>query len=458
MSDSRFNCFAAIDYRYWEVELAPYLSENASTKAKLLVELSLVNTLNDFELCPKNVVSDIKQATQQVTTEEVYAEEKITRHDIKALVNCIKKYLKLNDSIPFVHKGLTSFDTIDSANAYRYKQAMNNVVIPGLKELLQLLIILSIKYAHLPQVGRTHGQHASPVTFGNTIAGYVSRLGSSILHLEENTSNIVGKISGAVGCYNGLSLIVDNPIELEKNVLSQLDLQPAQFSSQIAPPGPLYRIASELVNTCGILANIARDMRNLQRTEIGEIGEKFIKGQVGSSTMPHKKNPINFENVESVFKIVKGKFITVMDDVISEHQRDLTGSASGRTYGEIIAYAFHAVKRLKRTLSKLEVNTDRIADNLNLQNGVIGAEPLYILLAEQGHPRAHEAAKEFALKCYETGFSFEDIVKSNSEIGMYLEKMTEYQLSCIFDPTNYTGLAEKQAKVIGQQWKDIFNL
>src|SRR5262249_45260386 len=150
--------------------------------------------------------------------------------------------------------------------------------------------------------------------------------------------------------------------------------------------------------TAGILANLSDDMRNLQRTEIAEVGEEFEARQVGSSTMPQKRNPINFENAKSCWKIVAPRIVTLFMDQISEHQRDLTNSASARTYGEVIAYVVATTKRLTRTMGKLTVDRANLEKNLNMQKGMIVAEPLYIILAALGHPDAHEKVRTLTLE------------------------------------------------------------
>src|SRR5262249_29305451 len=148
-----------------------------------------------------------------------------------------------------------------------------------------------------------------------------------------------GKFAGAVGAYNASSLFFPDPEAFEVDVLKEMGLRPAEQSSQVTPNEPVVRLLAEITIACGIMANLADDMRHLQRTEIGEIGEEFEAAQVGSSTMPQKRNPINFENAKSLWKIIVPRVTTAFMDQISEHQRDLTNSASARTYGETILYA-----------------------------------------------------------------------------------------------------------------------
>ena len=182
--------------------------------------------------------------------------------------------------------------------------------------------------------------------------------------MRELSSNLPGKFSGAVGAYNASSLFFDDPEKFEEEVLAELGLKPAEISSQIVPAEPLMRLIFETMVVAGIMADLADDMRHLQRTEIGEVGEEFESSQVGSSTMPQKRNPINFEKVKSLWKIIVPRIITLMMDQLSEHQRDLTNSASARTYPEIIAYTISMARVMNRVMGKLKIDRGNMERNL----------------------------------------------------------------------------------------------
>ena len=333
INTSIFNGKSPLDYRYSEPELNKYLSEEGFTRYKLNVEMALIQSLIERGLC--DIETEIQKACDDITTEEIYAEEDRIHHDIRALVNCVQKRVS-DEARPYVHMTATSFDISDTANAARYKDAVEMQLLPRLIDLEEILIALTKREAETVQIGRTHGQHAVPITFGFAMGLYVERLGGCIEKIKATTDEMVGKFSGAVGAYNASALFFDDPEEFEEQVLEKMDLQPAGHSTQIVPPESRTRLFSEICIMTSVLANLADDMRNLQRTEIAEVGEAFAKGQVGSSTMPQKRNPINFENVKSLWKIMEGHRLTLALDQISEHQRDLTNSASGRIYVEII--------------------------------------------------------------------------------------------------------------------------
>ncbi len=447
-----FDNISPVDYRYWDEEVAKYLSENGFTRYKLLVELALMKVLARRGICSGSVANEVAIACDLVTTPEVYEEEDRVKHDIRALVNCIRAKVS-TEAKPFVHMTATSYDIVDSANAARYKEVTKKVLIPSLKKLQDVLINITLREAETVQIGRTHGQHAVPITFGFSIAGYVSRLGGSIKKLKEFAEELLGKFSGAVGPYNASSLFFDDPEGFEAEILGELGLVSAEHSTQIVPPEALTRLFCEITIVAGILANLADDMRHLQRTEIGEVGEEFEEAQVGSSTMPQKRNPINFENAKSFWKIVAPRIGMVFMDQISEHQRDLTNSASARTYGEVIAYVVSTAKRLTRTMRKLKVDRENLKKNLAMQRGLIVAEPLYLILAALGHPDAHEKVRLLTLQAQREQRSLEEVASNDAEIQEYIKRMTPHQRQILSDPSLYTGIAAKKAKKIAEKYK-----
>ena len=444
------------DFRYWIEEAAFFLSENGATRYKLKVEAALARILYRWGLCDIGIAQEIKLACNRVTTEEVYAEEKRIKHDIRALVNCIRAKVS-DDAKPFIHLGATSFDIIDTANTARYNDFIGQVFLPALIELETALIDITRRHADTGQIGRTHGKHAEPITFGFAMAEYVSRVGGCTIAIEERASELVGKFSGAVGAYNAPSILFDDPEEFEAEVLAELGLKPASHSTQIVQPEPLLRLLQEIVVLIGVLANLNDDMRHLQRSEIGEVSEAKSKEQVSSSTMPHKDNPIGVENGKSMWKIIMPKIITVYMDQISEHQRDLTNSASGKTYPEIFAYAFYTVKRLTGIMEKLVVNKENLKRNLASARDSI-AEPLYIILASLGHPDAHEKIRVLTLEARKKQKSLVEIAEKDAELKPYFARMTDKQKNILSGKSKYTGIAEQKANKVADEWADRFGI
>ena len=451
-SGDTFNTIDPLDSRYYDIEIAKYLSERSRIAYQAQVEAALAHTLAEFGICSQTVANQIESACHQVTVEDVYKEEQTTKHDIKALVNCIKRELP-KTAQPYVHFGATSHDIISTASSLQLRTATNELVIPRLKSLIQTLLVLTKTHAKTVQIGRTHGQHAVPITFGFAMAEYVSRLGENLLALQDLSSHLPGKFAGAVGAYNALNIFVDDPVKFEKTLLSHLGLKPASYSTQIVPPDSTIRLLDELTITAGIMANLSHDMRHLQRTEIAEIRERFEPGQTGSSTMAHKRNPWNFENVISMAKQVIAQQVNASLNISSEHQRDLTDSASSRFYVISLASVASMAERLNKVMSKIEVDGAAMQRNLHLTKGAIAAEPLYLLLEKYGHTKAHEAVKVISQKALADDISLADAVQSDKQLAPYWKNFTDPERLLIKKPENkYTGLATHRALAIHRQW------
>ncbi|MDP6647779.1 MAG: lyase family protein, partial [Candidatus Woesearchaeota archaeon] len=409
-----FDTISPLDFRYYGrnerifQKLQPYLSENAMIRHMAKVEAALTNILAKKGICGKKIADEVEKASKKISAEEVYVEEDKLKHNVRALVNCIRNRVS-DEAKPFIHFTATSHDIISTADALRYKEFTNSVLIPALIDFEKTLVDLALRERNTLQVGRTHGQHAVPITFGFALAQYVSRFGNSILKIRKSGNNLRGKIAGAVGSYNASSLFFRNPEEFEKQVLQELNLKPSPISTQIPEAEFMVDYVNDVVESFGVLANLSDDMRNLQRSEIAEVGEIFTSKQVGSSTMPQKRNPINFENVKSLWKEFMPRIITLYSDQISEHQRDLTNSASSRFIPEILAAFYISVKRLNRTMKSLNVDKGNLKKNFDMNKGLIVAEPLYILLAAYNHPDAHEAVKQLTLKAQSTKKPLQEI-------------------------------------------------
>ena len=324
-----------LDHRYFLAnrelyeKLSLYLSEEANIRYCLQTEVvllvSLLEEVQKQDLDSK-LIERLTQLPRQVQPVEVYREEAKTHHNIRALVNVLKTHVPPEYRY-LVHLGATSADILETSASVRIKEAMRMVILPEVISLVESLCNLTLRTAEVPQIGRTHGQHAVPITFGYAMAEYVSRLGKSVSRMESKASNLRGKLSGAVGAYNATSLIVAEPEDLERRFLEKLDLLPSDHSTQILEPEYLLELLLEVNTAFGIQANLADDLRNLQRTEIGEVREHFGGDQVGSSTMPQKRNPWNSEHVKSLWKAFGPRIGSFFLDQVSEHQRDLTNSA-----------------------------------------------------------------------------------------------------------------------------------
>ncbi|MDR2245989.1 MAG: adenylosuccinate lyase [Treponema sp.] len=466
-----FQNLSPIDHRYSVSEkdvfdsLLPWLSEEASITACVRAEIALVTAHLEIRgaLTPE-VRAGLEMAGASVKAAEVYAEEEKTRHTIRALVNVLKARVP-PETAPLVHLGATSADILDTGLSWRIRGAVREAILPRLKKLELLLCAVVEKEAETPQVGRTHGQHAVPVTLGFAFAEYASRLGKSVIELERRAGQLKGKLAGAVGAYNALCMIVRDPEDLERRYLAELGLEPSEHSTQLVEPEYLLRLLLEINLAFGIIANLADDLRNLQRTEIGELREGFAADQVGSSTMPQKRNPWNSEHVKSLWKAFMPRVITFYLDQISEHQRDLTNSASQRFIADYLTGFCLAVSRMTSVVEGLRADRERLLANLRgvVPSGIL-AEPAYILLAETGVSDAHEVIRRITLKAEKEGLTFAQALAGEKAVfDRIAGKMAELKIApskadalSFFDhPEQYRGLSATKAGTIAAKYKKL---
>jgi adenylosuccinate lyase len=456
----RFDNVSPIDYRYYGdnpgffARLQPYVSEAGNIRYLATVELALVRQLAKWNACPPDVPRQVESAIQKITADEVYREEKRVHHNIRALVNCIRKHVSPS-ARPYVHLFATSADVMDTSTALRYKELVRDVLLPDLIALEEVLIDLAKTNADQVQIGRTHGQHAVPVTFGFALALYVSRIGSRIKAIDLAHRNLRGKFTGAVGAFNALSLFSNDPSSLEREFLADLGLMPSDtsISSQIVEPESLTDLVYAVTSCFSVLANLADDIRHLIRSEIGELIDVYQAEEVGSSTMPHKMNPKNFENVKSLWKQFMPRMMTVFMDQISEHQRDLTNSASGRFLPELFTGFCYAVDRLKDGLGKVEVNEDRMRQNIEVSKQHYVAEPLYVILALQGFPDAYDTVMELSREARRSGTPLAELAKKDPRVQPYLDKLQQHHREVLDDPTTYVGDAPRRTIATCDQWE-----
>ena len=457
--ESRFDAISPLDSRFYGGDqavfesLRPYLSAAATIRYQARVEAALAAVMADAGICDRGVATAIAGAADRVTAEEVAAEEARTRHDVRALVNVIRSKVP-DEAKRYVHLGATSYDIVDTANALRYRECIDTAVVPAIAAAVARCITIAEAEADTPQIGRTHGRHAEPVTFGFAMASYVSRLGGRIERVQEAARRLPGKLSGAVGAYNAMGLLTADPRDLEERFLRSLGVGRRSTSSQIVEAEGWADLAHACITALGVMANLADDMRQLQRTEIGEVAEAFANDQVGSSTMPHKRNPVSFENVKSLWKAMAPRILTTYMDQISEHQRDLTNSASQRFLGEILAATAYAARRLASSLEGIRVDRERLRANLALTRGAIVAEPLYVLLAKYGHPDAHEAVRRLTLEAERTGRTVMEVATVDAEVRSYLSKIGTDERRFLERPEEYRGLSAEVAREVAATWRD----
>lgn len=397
--------FSPWDTRYRN-DLPFSLSEEAILESQVEVEKAWLKTLMDQKICPEMSSRDLDTAWLGLGAAEIDAIEKKTQHATRALVEALaNRLIKAGraDVAHWVHVGITSFDTVDTAQRLRLRKFMTEDYLPGLKSLREELKRWSLLHKNTPQVGRTHGQWAVPSYFALNFAEALHRIEKIEKRVLADLDGLCGQASGAVGAYQGIAVLVEDPIELEKKFLKTLNLRSNFGATQILPPEDILFLANDLLAISSVISKVAEDMRHLARSEISEVAEGLAPGQVGSSTMPQKRNPWNLEHVCSLYKILLSRIQLIEADLISEHQRDLTNSASGRFYIEFFLVAFLMQKRLKKVLERMEAFPDSMKKHLDSAGSSVMAESIYIWLTKNGVSDAHSMVREASRRAEKSG-------------------------------------------------------
>ncbi|MCR8454403.1 MAG: adenylosuccinate lyase [Crenarchaeota archaeon] len=430
-----------IEYRYGCEELRRILSVQNLYKTMAWIEYLVVRAQEKRGLVPKGTSEALRRSLDEFSIDAVFEEERITRHDIMALINVLAR--KMGELGEWLHIGLTSEDLRDTAKMVVIKDSMK-IIKRKLLNLLEKLADLAEKYMNLPCVARTHGIHANVYLFGRKFAVFAEeflRHWERIQDLEKRL--YVGKISGAVGIHTGLGELGE---EIEAEVLSELGLKPDRSAVQIISRDILAELFLLFANISSSLDKLATEIRNLQRTEIAEVEEEFIETQIGSTAMPHKRNPIAAENVSSLAKILRSLTIAALENIITWHERDLTNSGAERI---LIPEAFlildEQLDKMIRILSRLKVDTDKVRENLNMTKGLIFSEILANALALKGYgrARAYMLVRELAMKAHETKETFMDLVLSNH---IFRQHFKEEELKQLFEPEPHLAVAKKMIR------------
>lgn len=433
-------------------------SERMSDQALYLdycvkVELALLTCLARRDYFAPELVEETRKRCAEITFDEVQAEEERVRHDLKAVVN--RMVARAPEPVkPFIHLGATSYDILSNAHALRLRDGLRDFVLDALKGVASELCRLAENHADTPYIGRTHGQHAEPLSFGYSMAVYLDRICYEIEAIERAAAGLRGKFSGAVGGYVALGLLFDDARAFEAEVLAEVGLKPHLTSTQIVHPESALEAYHHLGASFGVLANLADDMRHLQRSEIAEVAERYAaESQVGSSAMPHKQNPITWENIKSLWKVFMPQLTTAYMDQLSEHQRDLTNSASARFMPRLILGLLVAATRAKRALSHLVVCDETMAQRLKSLDKVVSG-PAQVLLSSVGHPDAHEQVRREALG---EGKLLERL-EQNPSLAGYLVRLSAAQREALTEPSKLTAPSAGAARGAAAYWRDRLKL
>ncbi len=454
--------------RYQPKDLQPVFGYDNLFQTVAEVEIATMRTLAEIGIIPEADIVSLTLAVEQgllaIPTSEVDdVEREVTKHDIRAWVRIAQS--KVDPGLRrWIHVPLTSYDALDTARALQFVRG-HEVVKRLTDRVIGHFVEQVNTFASLPQIGRTHGQHALPITVGFWFATILSRILTNIQSANSAAEKLVGKISGAVGVYNaqvGLGIAARcGDKTFEERVLEKLGLKAAPISTQILPPEPLADYLFSYIKLSAALGQFGRDGRHLMRTEIGELGEPFEKGQVGSSTMAHKRNPINFENLEGTWIKSQVEFGKVLATMVSEHQRDLVGSSIARDFPTIVVNLVSQLNTLLREvggkpfISRISVDEASLKRNFEAQGDVILAEPIYIALQMAGYDGdAHELVNHMAMPySKKQNVSLLDATKwalEQESADQAWEKIPPETLHMLEKPAAYTGAAALKAREIAK--------
>ena len=414
--------------RYSRAEMKDIFSEENKFHKWLAVELAVVKARMKLGEIPKESYQKIeKNASFDVN--RIKEIEKRTRHDMLAFIENINE--NLGNESKYIHEGITSNDIKDTGLALQLNDALD-LIEDDLLKLNKIIKEKAVYYKETVMIGRTHGIHAEPITFGLKLAVWFEEIKRHIKRIRQLRDFIkVGQISGAVGTYATI-----NP-EVEKLVMQELDLETAVITNQILQRDRHADLVSKLSLVASSLEKFSTEIRNLQRTDILEVEEDFSKGQKGSSAMPHKKNPIVTERISGLARIIRGNLIPAFEDINLWHERDLTHSSVERIIlpDSFILLDYMIIKFIE-VLKNLKVNEEIMRKNLDKTNGLIFSQKVMLALIDKGLKRekSYEMVQRNALKSWENNESFKKMIENDGEVMTYLSKE---ELNNIFDYSSF---------------------
>ena len=399
----------------------PELQEQFSERRKLLlwlqIELLAAEALNRAGVIPDADWERIRQLTGNASVDPARAHEieRESQHDILAFLRSITEQLGAEGR--WLHFGLTSSDVLDTATAVILRDA-TLVVERELARLTEVARRLALQHRATPMVGRSHGIHAEPITFGFKAAGWYAELTRDQARLRRAREEIgVGKISGAVGSHANVS------IEVERFVCEALGLKPDPAATQVVSRDRHAGLLTSLAILGGTLERIAIEIRHLQRTEVGEAFEPFGAGQQGSSAMPHKRNPVLAERVSGLARLLRGDALVALENMALWHERDISHSSAERfVFERSLGVAAYATRTLATILDGLEVDSDRMASNLELLDGMVYSEALLLAMVAKGADRqeAYRLVQEASRRAWSGDRSFREEMLADEQVGEWL--------------------------------------
>jgi adenylosuccinate lyase len=396
--------------RYTHPDMGAIWSEQRRYETWLEVELAATDAMADAGLVPKDAARELRDRAgfDVARIEEI---EATTQHDVIAFTTAVAE--KVGSSARWLHFGLTSSDVVDTAQALQMREACD-LIVKDVAGLMEAVRNRAFEHRLTPMIGRTHGVHAEPMTFGLKLALWYAELQRDLERLLRARDVVaVGKISGAVGTFAHL-----DP-SIEASVCARLGLQPAPVSSQVIQRDRHAELMTTLAITAASLEKFAVEIRGLQKTEIGEVEEPFGKGQKGSSAMPHKRNPIGCEQITGLARLIRGNAMAALENVALWHERDISHSSVERV---ILPDSFialdHMLRRFTRIVRGMVVYPERMRENLNRSRGVVFSGTVLLELAKRGISReqAYEWVQRNAMRSFHEQKDFKSLLLADSDL------------------------------------------
>ncbi|WP_461828553.1 adenylosuccinate lyase [Aquifex sp.] len=403
--------------RYTRKEMGDIWSEVNKFRKWLEVEIAVCRAWNKLGKIPDEALKKIEEKTyvDEKVVERIKEYEKVYKHDVLAFVSAIAE--QVGEEGRYIHLGLTSSDVVDTALALLIREAID-LILKDLDKVMEEVKRLAYEHKDTLMMGRTHGVHAEPYTFGLKMCVWYDELRRHKERILRARGNITfGKISGAVGTYSNI------PPEVEKLALQELGLKIEPASTQIVHRDRHAEVLTSLALLASSLEKFATEIRHLQRTEVLEVLEPFTKGQRGSSAMPHKKNPIHSERICGLARVIRANAIPAMEDIVLWHERDISHSSVERV---ILPDSFIALDYILNLfyeiLRGLVVNKERMKKNMELSKGLYASSKVLVLLTEKGLSRdyAYDIVQRCAMKAWESEKSFKETLLEDEEVRKYL--------------------------------------
>jgi adenylosuccinate lyase len=400
--------------RYTHPEMGRIWSDQRKYETWLQVEVAAADAMARAGIVPADAARDIRERGA-FDIARIDAIEEVTQHDVIAFTTAVAEHV--GPSARWLHFGMTSSDVIDTAQALQMREACD-LILKGLEGLMRAVHARADEHRRTPVIGRTHGVHAEPMTFGLKLALWYAELARDVVRIKQARAVIsVGKFSGAVGTFAHL------PPEVEADACHSLGLEPAPVASQVIQRDRHAELMSTLAITASSLEKFALEIRGLQKTEIGEVEEPFAKGQKGSSAMPHKRNPIGCEQIVGLARLLRGNAVAAFENNALWHERDISHSSVERV---ILPDSFialdHMLRRFTRIVSGMVVYPERMRENLERSRGVVFSGTVLLELAQRGVSReqAYELVQRNAMRAFHEQREFKALLLADVDVGRVL--------------------------------------